>query len=106
MESYVVDSIHFNTEYSENIIENKDVETSIIEPGANGNLMMIYLEPSYSQVKSVYINSSVITVPDLGETYIKGSLTVALGAAPGVVSGTVFNKYGKNTSTPSILTVL
>ena len=70
MESYAVTEIKYNTDYSEKIIENDDKENNVIQPGSAGNLMMIYLEPSYSQVKSIKIKSSIINVPKLGDTMI------------------------------------
>ena len=73
MDSYAVNEIKYNTDYSEKIIDNSDVNTSIIQPGKTGNLMMIYLEPSYSQVNSIKIKSSKINVPKLGETKINFS---------------------------------
>ncbi len=64
MENYVVKSLNMFTDYS-NIVTNKDVETSIIEPGGLGNVMMIYLEPSYAHVETVKIQTSKLYVPSL-----------------------------------------
>lgn len=65
MENYVIQSLNMHTNYT-NIVTNDNVETSIVEPGGLGNVMMIYLEPAYSQVSSLSIKASSIYVPSLG----------------------------------------
>lgn len=65
MENYSVKSLNVNTDYT-SIVTNKDIETSIIEPGSLGNVMLIYLEPTYSNVVSAKIKTSELMVPSLG----------------------------------------
>ena len=70
MENYVVKDLKMHTDYTDyaDIVTNKDVETSIIEPGGLGNVMIIYLEPSYAKVTSASIKTSALYVPSLGKT--------------------------------------
>jgi len=66
IENYVVNTLDTYTDYTK-IVANDDVETSLIEPGKLGNVMMIYLEPTYSYVKSAKIKTSELYVPSLGK---------------------------------------
>lgn len=65
-ENYTINDVRYDTDYT-NIISNTSIETSIIEPGSLGNLMMIYLEPSYSNVVSASIKTSSLYVPSLSK---------------------------------------
>jgi len=67
IENYKVETLNVHTDYTD-IITNKDIQTSIVQPGSLGNVMVIYLEPAYSQVKSVSIKTSELFVPSLGKT--------------------------------------
>ncbi|MBO5955100.1 MAG: hypothetical protein J6Q13_03975, partial [Clostridia bacterium] len=70
IESFVVDKLDVYTNYS-NIVSNTDIETSMIEPGKLGNIMMIYLEPTYSKVLSATIKTKQeLFVPSLGKNVV------------------------------------
>ena len=66
IENYAVNTLNVNTDYTD-IVTNADIETSIVEPGSLGNVMMIYLEPTYSHVTHVSIKTSELYVPALGK---------------------------------------
>ncbi len=66
MESYAVNSLRVNSTYTD-ILESSDVTTSIVQPGGLGNIMMIYLQPTYSNVVSAKIKSSSLFVPSLNK---------------------------------------
>lgn len=65
IENYTATTIQYESTYV-NLFESNQTETSIISPGSIGGIMMIYLEPSYSNVKNVELNSSSLFVPSLG----------------------------------------
>ncbi len=65
IENYAVKTINVGTDYT-NIVSNTHVSVSIIEPGSLGNVMLIYLEPTYSEVKNVSIKTSELYVQSLG----------------------------------------
>ena len=67
IENYAVQTLNVNTDYSD-IVTSEHVQTSILEPGSLGNVMLIYLEPSYSEVKNVTIKTSELYVPSLNKT--------------------------------------
>jgi len=66
IENYTVNKINVNTDYTD-IVKCSDLQTSIVEPGSLGNVMIIYLEPAYSNVVSATIKSSSLFVPSKGK---------------------------------------
>lgn len=74
IENYKVTSLNVNTDYTD-IVTNNDVQTSIIEPGSLGNLMMIYLEPTYSNVVSAKISTSSLKIPSLANKEVRLKFT-------------------------------
>lgn len=66
IENYSVKTLNVNTDYTD-IITHGEIEKSIIQPGDLGNVMMIYLEPTYSNVVSAKIKTSSLYVPSLGK---------------------------------------
>lgn len=64
IENYAIKTLNVNTDYT-NIVTHEHVQTSIVEPGSLGNVMLIYLEPTYSSVQSVSIKTSELYVPSL-----------------------------------------
>ncbi len=48
------------------LISSNATETSIISPGGLGGVMVIYLEPSYSNIINAELTSTSLFVPDLG----------------------------------------
>ena len=66
IENYAVKTLNVNGDYS-NIVTNEHIQTSIVEPGSLGNVMMIYLEPTYSNVVSASIKTSSLFVPSLNK---------------------------------------
>jgi len=66
IENYKVTKLNVNTDYT-TLLTNEDIQTSIVEPGSLGNVMLIYLEPTYSNVVSAKIKTSSLYVPSLGK---------------------------------------
>lgn len=67
IENYAVQDLQVNNDYS-TLVSHGTVQTSIVQPGAMGNVMMIYLEPTYSNVERASLTSSELHVPSLGRT--------------------------------------
>lgn len=65
IENYTATSVTTITNYT-SLIESNTTETSIISPGGYGGVMMIYLEPSYSNIVSATLTSSSLYIPSLG----------------------------------------
>lgn len=53
----------------QNIVSPDTIETSIITPGGIGSVMMIYVEPTFANVKSISLTSSVLSLPS-GNAYL------------------------------------
>lgn len=66
IENYAVSKLNVATDYS-SIVANDNAETSIVTPGSLGNIMMIYLEPTYSNVEKAFIKTSSVFVPSLNK---------------------------------------
>ncbi len=66
IENYKVETLKVNTDYT-SIVTNDDVQTSIVEPGSLGNVMMIYMEPTYSNITKATIKTSSLFVPSLSK---------------------------------------
>lgn len=65
IENYTATNVTNITNYT-SLIESNTTETSIISPGGFGGVMMIYLEPSYSNIVSASLTSTTLYVPSLG----------------------------------------
>lgn len=65
IENYTATNVTNITNYV-SLIESNTTETSVISPGGYGGVMMIYLEPSYSNILSATLTSSSLYVPSLG----------------------------------------
>ncbi len=64
IENYTATDISSNNSYI-NLITSSSTETSIIAPGGLGGVMLIYLEPAYSNIISATLTSSTLFVPSL-----------------------------------------
>lgn len=64
IENYTATSVTPSTSYT-HLISSNNIETSIISPGGYGGVMLIYLEPSYSNIVSATLTSSTLFVPSL-----------------------------------------
>lgn len=73
MENYPVNKITVNASNLTNLVEQSQIESSIIAPGGKGSIMMLYMEPSFANVKSALLKSSTINVPSLGQVSLKFS---------------------------------
>ena len=63
IENYTATGV--STDGYTHLITRSNTETSIISPGGYGGVMLIYLEPSYSNVKLATLTSSKLFVPSL-----------------------------------------
>ena len=66
IENYKVETLTVNSTYT-NLVTSSDIETSIVEPGSIGNIMMLYLEPTYANVVSAKLKTGSLYVPSLGK---------------------------------------
>ena len=67
IENYTATSVNTITNYT-SLIESNTTETSVLSPGGYGGVMMIYLEPSYSNIVSATLTSTSLYVPSLGRS--------------------------------------
>ncbi len=65
IENYTATNVTNITNYT-SLIKSNTTETSVISPGGYGGVMMIYLEPSYSNIISASLTSTSLYVPSLG----------------------------------------
>ena len=65
IENYTATNVTTITNYT-SLIESNATETSIVSPGGYGGVMMVYLEPSYSNILSATLTSSTLYIPSLG----------------------------------------
>ncbi|MBR2970153.1 MAG: hypothetical protein IKC49_03770 [Clostridia bacterium] len=72
IENYSVKTFDPYSQY-QNIVTNEYVESSTIEPGGIGSIMMLYLEPEYANVKEISITSDSKPIASLGgaNVYLK-----------------------------------
>ena len=64
IENYTAIEIDSDNSYID-LIDRGNSETSIITPGGLGGVMLIYLQPAYSNIKSATLTSSSLYVPSL-----------------------------------------
>ncbi|MFQ6752114.1 MAG: hypothetical protein ACLRFL_00920 [Clostridia bacterium] len=72
IENYNVKTFDPFSQY-QNIVTNEYVESSTIEPGGIGSVMMLYLEPEYANVQDISITSESKPIASLGgaNVYLK-----------------------------------
>lgn len=93
IENYTAIEIDSDNSYID-LIDKGNSETSIITPGGLGGVMLIYLQPAYSNIKSATLTSSSLYVPSLNRdvminfeqlvynTYTKRYQTILSAAEP------------------------
>ena len=93
IENYTAIEIDSDNSYID-LIDRGNSETSIITPGGLGGVMLIYLQPAYSNIKSATLTSSSLYVPSLNRdvminfeqlvynTYTKRYQTILSAAEP------------------------